>query len=190
MSRSQPTQAPAPAPAPTSAPTPAPPHTPETTPSMDISRCNKNNAQQHRTRFTPKITTIESLVSNSKNRSQDFTKFQKSIYHHVLTRFENSKDLFKSILEFADPYQELKKNFPTLAAIRTSNKLAPVAPPSKESADKTFKRESESANKLEMAKILCSNQIKIMGYYHAKMFCGTPRRRAYRPRLCNQNSKF
>ena len=69
--------------------------------------------------FTPMLPNIEALSSTSENNSQDFSKFQKSIHHHILTTFKNSKDLSKAILEFKDPYSDLKSNHPSLITIRT-----------------------------------------------------------------------
>ena len=70
---------------------------------------NKNGSTTNSNRFVLKIAIIESLVSISENKSQDFTKFQKSIHYHVLTTFKNSKDISKAILEFTDPRTELRK---------------------------------------------------------------------------------
>ena len=62
---------------------------------------NNNNNTNNSSRFVPKIATIESLVSSSENKGQDFTKFQKSIHHHALTTFKNSKDISKAMSNFA-----------------------------------------------------------------------------------------
>ena len=101
------------------------------------------------------------LVSNSENKSQDFTKFQKSIHHHVLATFKNSKDLSTAIQDFIDPYKELKQNVPTLAKIQAEYNLIPGAPQSKEMDKEKFKQETENSDNQEMAKMKFSNQIKL-----------------------------
>ena len=104
---------------------------------------------------------IEALSSNSENRSQDFLKFQKSIHHHVLTTFKNSKDLSKAILEFKNSYAKLKSDRPSLTIIRTKNNLEPVPPTSGETEEEKFVREAENPNRNEMAKMLFNNELKI-----------------------------
>ena len=127
---------------------------------------NNNNNTNNSSRFVPKIATIESLVSSSKNKGQDFTKFQKSIHHHALTTFKNSKDISKAILQFVDPHVEFRQNKPNLSKIRTENNLHPSPPvivpqPATEEDENTkFARETENLDKYEMAKMLFSSQIK------------------------------
>ena len=111
--------------------------------------------------FTPMLPNIEALSSNSENKSQDFSKFQKSIHHHVLTTFKSSKDLSKAILEFKDPYSDLKSDRPSLTIIRTENNLEPVPPTSGETAEEKFIREAENADRNEMTKMLFNNELKI-----------------------------
>ena len=74
-------------------------------------RGNNNNTNNRQTanRFIPKIPTIESLGTTKENRRQDFTKFQKSLHHHVMTKYKNSKDLSKCILQFVEPITEIEK---------------------------------------------------------------------------------
>ena len=122
-----------------------------------------SNGSSSSTKFVPKLSAIESLVSSSENKGQDFTKFQKSIHHHALTTFKNSKDISKAILEFVDPHVELHQHKPNLSAIRTDNNLHPVAPPPNESESDKFMRETENADKQEMAKLQYSNQLKLNG---------------------------
>lgn len=90
---------------------------------------NGNNNNNNSSKFVPKLTTIESLVSSSKNKGQDFTKFQNSIHNHALTTFKNSKDISKAILEFVGPHVEFRQNKPNLTKIRTENNLHPKPPP-------------------------------------------------------------
>ncbi len=104
---------------------------------------------------------IEALSSNSEKRSQDFSKFQKSIHHHVLTTFKISKDLSKVILEFKDPYADLKSDRASLTIIRTKNNLEPVPPTSGETEEENFIREAENADRNEMAIMLFNNELKI-----------------------------
>ena len=122
---------------------------------------NQDNGNNTSNKFVPKLTFIESLVSSSENKGQDFTKFQKSIHHHALTTFKNSKDISKDILEFVNPYVELSKHKPNLTVIRSDNGLHPELPVSGEDDSVKFSRESDNADKKEMAKLLYSSQVKL-----------------------------
>ena len=158
----------APAPAPAPAPSPAPAPASATGGRYNGRNNRRRNGNQdnngsNNARFVPKLSTIESLVSSSENKGQDFTKFQKSIHHHALTTFKNSKDVSKAILEFVDPHAELRQEKPNLTSIRDENNLHPVAPPSSESESEKFVRESENADKQEMAKMQYSTQLKLNG---------------------------
>ena len=119
-------------PASTPAASPAPAPATATGRSNRGNRNRRNNNQttvnNNSNRFVPKISTIESLVSSSENKGQDFTKFQKSIHHYALTTFKNSKDISKAILHFADPHVELRQTKPNLSKIRTVNNLHPEPP--------------------------------------------------------------
>ena len=101
---------------------------------------NQDNSNGNSNKFVPKLTSIESLVSSSENKGQDFTKFQKSIHHHALTTFKNSKDVSKAILEFVDPFVELHQSKPSLTTIRTENSLHPEPPVSTEDKNDKFLR--------------------------------------------------
>ena len=108
MSGPGPTSTPSPAPVPSPVPAPAPPPGPAPASSDRYKHIrtgqHQARAQPQRTHFIPKIASIESLVSSSENQSQDFNKFQKSIHHHILAMFKNSKDLSKAVQEFSDWY--------------------------------------------------------------------------------------
>ena len=98
----------------------------------------RQNYRGHRTTiFTPKITKIESLASSSENKSQEFSKFQKSLHHHVLTTFKNSKDLSKAILEFSDPLVEIRWNTPSLREIRIRHNLVLEGPSTNKTEEQT-----------------------------------------------------
>jgi hypothetical protein len=120
---------------------------------------NRNN-QRSTPRFVPKIADIETLATCSEHKGQDFAKFQKSLYHHVLTTFRNSKDMSKAILEFTDPHIALKKTQPSLSNIRTEHNLNPIPPDDKESEADKFIRESNNNDNKEMAKIFFNNEVK------------------------------
>ena len=160
--------APTPAPAPAPAPSPAASATTTTGGARFNGRNNRGGRRNehqdnssNNNKFVPKLASIESLVSSSENKGQDFTKFQKSIHHHALTTFKNSKDVSKAILEFVDPHVELRQNQPNLTSIRTQNNLNPEPPVSGESNNEIFLRETENTDKREMAKMLYSSQIKM-----------------------------
>ena len=153
---------------PASTATPAPAQTSSAPSNRSNSRYNSrrrngNSDNNSSNRFVPKIPTIESLASSSENKGQDFTKFQKSIHHHALTTFRNSKDMSKAILEFSDPYAEIRKDVPNLTTIRIIHNLRPSPPISCESESDEFQRKSENTDKHEMAKMLYSSQIKLNG---------------------------
>ena len=111
-------------------------------------------------RFVPKISDIETLGTSTKQRGHDFTKFLKSIHHHALTNFRNSKDISKAILEFSDPFTALKQTTLTLAEIRKIHKLNPTPPVSGESDDHKFIREADNADRRDEVKLLYSIQLK------------------------------
>ena len=115
-------------PAPAASPAPAPAQSTRSNGRYNNRRRNGNsdNSNTNSNKFVPKVSTIESLASSSEKKGQDFTKFQKSIHHHALTTFKNSKD--KVILEFSDPHAELCKNVPNLTSIRTNHNLCPSPP--------------------------------------------------------------
>ena len=97
--------------------------------------------------FVPKIAEIETLgTSTEQRRGHNFAKFLKSIHHHALTTFNNSKDISKAILDFTDPLAELQKETLSLSAIRKSNNLNPFPPKAEESESDQFIRESEYKN--------------------------------------------
>jgi hypothetical protein len=130
--------------------------------------------------FTPKISKIESLASSSENKSQDFSKFQKSLHHHVLTTFKNSKDLSTAILEFADPLVAIRQHTPSLTEIRTRHNLGLQGPTANETEAAKFTRESRNSDSTDTAKIIFSNEIKLVAerecdaVYKTLLFFGQP----------------
>ena len=147
-------------------PAPAPASTPTPAPSASTSGRTSNSRQNHRgrrtTSFTPKLSKVESLASSSENKSQDFSKFQKSLHHHVLTTFKNSKDLSQAILEFADPLVAIRQHIPSLTDIRNRHNLGLQGPPAggNETEAEKFIRESENNDRTDTAKIVFSNEVK------------------------------
>ena len=138
---------------------------PDTAASAPTTATQRNNRQPYRrsgnqqttnarTRFVPKLSTIETLDSSSNIKNQDFTKFQKSIHHHVLTTFKNSKDMSKAILEFDDPFTALRQDRRTISQVRIVNGLILTPPPATESTAEQLLRESDNADKNEMIKIM------------------------------------
>jgi len=147
-----------------SATAPAPTST-TSTPSNTFSRYrngnrNRENNQRSTPRLFPKIPEIETLATSSEHKGQDFAKFQKSLYHHVLTTFRNSKDMSQAILEFTDPLNALKKARPSLSDIRNENNLNLIPPSEKESEATKFTREADNNDRKEMAKIFFNNEVK------------------------------
>ena len=127
-------------------------------------RGNNNNTNNRQTanRFIPKIPTIESLGTTKENRRQDFTKFQKSLHHHVMTKYKNSKDLSKCILQFVEPITEIEKGMKTLGDIRRSSpKYATILPPkdTETESDKIL-REEENQDRKDMVKTLYNHHVK------------------------------
>jgi hypothetical protein len=84
-------------------------------------------------RFVPKIPEIETLGTSTEQKGHNFAKFLKSIHHHALTTFRNSKDISKAILEFTDPFVALKETTLSLSEIRKKHDLNPTPPASSES---------------------------------------------------------
>ena len=145
---------------------------PDTAASAPTTATQRNNRQPYRrsgnqqtnnarTRFVPKLSTIETLDSSSNIKNQDFTKFQKSIHHHVLTTFKNSKDMSKAILEFDDPFTALRQDRRTISQVRIVNGLILTPPPATESTAEQLVRESDNADKNEMIKILYNTEVKL-----------------------------
>jgi hypothetical protein len=146
--------------APRSSQTPSPGATPSSSSRHRWNNRSQNSNPFSSSRFIPKIASIETLATSSENKGQDFTKFQKSLHHHVLTTFRNSKDMSKAILEFTDPLTDLQSNRLTLATVRTKNNLNLVAPVTGESETEKFDRESDNSDRKEMAKMIFNNEIK------------------------------
>ena len=112
-------------------------------------------------RFVPKIAEIETLGTSTEQRGQNFAKFLKSIHHHALTTFNNSKDISKAILDFTDPLAELQKETLSLSAIRKKNNLNPLPPPKKEESEsEQFVRETENTDRRDEVKVLYNIQVK------------------------------
>ena len=89
-------------------------------------------------RFVPKIATIETIGTSTEQRGHDFAKFLKSIHHHALTTFRNSKDVSKAILNFTDPFADLRQSVLSLTQIRRNKGLNPVPPVTDESDEDKF----------------------------------------------------
>jgi len=105
--------------------------------------------------FVPKIAEIETLGTSTEQRRHDFAKFFKSIHHHALTTFRNSKDISKAILNFTDRQTVL-----SLSQIRRSNGLNPMPPVTDESNDDKFIREADNADRRDEVKLLYGIQLK------------------------------
>jgi hypothetical protein len=103
-------------------------------------------------RFLPKIADLETLGSSTEQRGHNFPKFLKSIHHHAITNFKNSKDISKVILEFTDPYaEELNKSKLSLIQIRRKGNLDLVPTAAEEDADAKFVREADNTDRKEEA---------------------------------------
>jgi len=110
---------------------------------------NRNN--QTSSQFVPKLSTVESLGTLKESKRQDFNKFHKSIHHHVMTTYKNSKDMSKYILDFIEPVAEIENEMKTLSNIRTSKKIYALAPPNPgETPDEKVDREQENDDRREM----------------------------------------
>ena len=111
-------------------------------------------------RFVPKIATIETLGTSTEQRGHDFAKFLKSVHHHALTTFRNSKDVSKAILNFTDPFDDLRQSVLSLSQIRRNNGLNPEPPPATESDEDKFIREADNADRRDEVKLLYGIQLK------------------------------
>ena len=121
----------------------------------------RNRSDTNANSFVPKLSTVESLGTLKENRRQNFNKFQKSIHHHVMTTYKNSKDMSKCIIEFVHPVPEIEREVKTLSAIRGSNSLySIIPPPANETDENKFDREQENADRRDMVKTIYNQHIK------------------------------
>jgi len=124
------------------------------TPSSAVPRRPTSSDNRPSSRFVPKITEIETRGTSTEQRGHDFAKFLKSMHHDALTTFRNSKDISKGILNFTDPFVELRQTVLSLSQIRRSNGLNPMPPVTDESNDDKFIREADSADRRDDVKLL------------------------------------
>ena len=121
----------------------------------------RNRGDNNANSFVPKLPTVESLGTLKENRRQNFKKFQKSIHHHVMTTYKNSKDMSKCIIEFVHPVPKIEREVKTLSAIRGSNSIySIVPPPANETNKEKFDREQENADRRDMVKTIYNQHIK------------------------------
>jgi len=124
-------------------------------------RHRSNHNQNTMRNFTPKDPAIESLGTASENSSQDFTKFQKSLNHKVVTTYEEAKYLSKAILNFKDPQAELEKERLTISQLRVKHNYQAIPSPGpNETADKKFAREQENEDRRQMVTTLFGTHVK------------------------------
>ena len=128
----------------------------------DWNRYSNRNNQTHRTQFKPKIESIESLSSSDEKKRQDYSKFQKSLNHHVMTTYKNSKDLSGCIMDFVQPISKIEKERKSLIDIRKSDPIYQVEPPPKyeESDEDKFIRESNNADTRLMVQTIFTQHVK------------------------------
>jgi hypothetical protein len=103
-------------------------------------------------RFVPKIAELETLGSCTEQRGHNFPKFLKAVHHHAITTFRNSKGISKAILEFTDPYAELRKSTSSLIQIRRERSLDLIPPAANETDAAKFMREADNADRKDEAK--------------------------------------
>ena len=120
----------------------------------------QNGDNKPSSKFTPKIPEIETLGTSTEQKGHNFAKFLKSIHHHALTTFRNSKDISKAILEFSDPFVALRQTTLSLSEIRRKHKLNPIPPVSSESEDDKFIRDADNADRRDEVKLLYGIQLK------------------------------
>ena len=112
--------------------------------------------------FLPKIADLKTLGSSTEQRGHNFPKFLKSIHHHAITNFKNSKDISKAILEFTDPYAELNKSKLSLIQIRKKGNLDLIPPATDETDADKFTREADNTDRKEEAKLNYGMHVKSM----------------------------
>ena len=110
--------------------------------------------------FVPKIPEIETLGTSTEQRGHDFAKFLKSIHHHALTTFRNSKDISKAIVEFKDPLAALRNTALSLSEIRRKHSLNPAPPVEDETETDKFIREADNGDRRDEVKLLYGIQLK------------------------------
>ena len=121
----------------------------------------RNNNRNQQNQFKPKNESIEPLSSSDEKRRQDFSKFQKSLNHYVMTTYKNSKDLSGCVMDFTNPISQIERERKSLIDIRKSDIMYAVEPPkSGESEEDKFIRESNNADKRTMVQTLYTQHIK------------------------------
>ena len=124
-------------------------------------RYNRDNTRnQTNNTFVPKLTTVESLTTNKEKRRQDFSKFQKSLHHHVMTTYSKSIDLSRAITHFEDPNTKIQSEIPTMANIRKKYNLYHIKGTESESPDDKEIREMTNMDNRDMLKVRYSHEIK------------------------------
>ena len=124
-------------------------------------RYNRDNTRnQTNNTFVPKLTTVESLTTNKEKRRQDFSKFQKSLHHHVMTTYSKSIDLSRAITHFEDPNTKIQSEIPTMADIRKKYNLYHIKGTESESPDDKEIREMTNMDNRDMLKVRYSHEIK------------------------------
>jgi hypothetical protein len=133
-------------------------------PPTGAAAARRHQSQPNRatTQFVPKIPGIETLGTSTEQRGHDFAKFLKSIHHHALTTFRNSKDISKAIVEFTDPLAALKLATLSLSEIRRENGLDPTPPAADETETAKFLREADNADRRDEVKLLYGIQLKLL----------------------------
>jgi hypothetical protein len=119
--------------------------------------------------FVPKIPEIETLGTNTEQRGHDFAKFLKSIHHHALTTFRNSKDISKAIVEFKDPLAALRNTALSLSEIRRKYSLNPAPPVEDETETDKFIREADNGDRRDEVKLLYGIQLKSLAEREADL---------------------
>ena len=124
-------------------------------------RAGSRNNDTNPNSFVPKLANVESLGTLKENRRQNFNKFQKSIHHHVMTTYKNSKDMSRCILEFVEPIPVIESEIKTLSQIRRSNPIYAIIPAkTNETSEDALDREQENADRRDMVKAIYSQHIK------------------------------
>ena len=144
-------------------PSPAAASTTNQTKSNPPSSRNRRNVN-HRppnNAFKPKLGKVESLSTSDEQHRQDYSKFQKSLEHHVMTTYKFSKDMAGCILKFEDPVSKLNKTKLTLSDIRKSNPNYAMLPPvQNETANEKFQREMDNDDRKTMVQTIYTQHVK------------------------------
>ena len=111
--------------------------------------------------FKGAISTIETLATKAEKRGIEYASFLKSLHQHVITTFNNPKDVAIAVTDFADPLHNMASELPTVRAVRQSMGMIPEAPVPNETGEEKLAREERNDEQAEAVRDLMRAEMKI-----------------------------